>query len=112
MEHRTKLTITLSPATSARLLRMSTLTPEEFVEAAITRALDAFEEDAAGTTPSDVRHESVPLTDNKQLEDIVSEHVLLAGLQAEKIHRRVHERARREGVAREFLCELWRGEGQ
>jgi hypothetical protein len=91
---------------------MSTLTPEEFVEAAITRALDAFEEDAAGTTPSDVRHESVPLTDNKQLADVVSEHVLLAGLQAEKIHRRVHERARKEGLARECWRDLWRGEGQ
>ena len=115
MAHRRKLNITLSLATGARLSRMSALTgetPEELIEAAITRALDAFEEDAPGTAPSDVRHESVPLTDNKPLEDVVSEHVLLAGLGAEKIHQRVHERARKEGLAREFLCELLRGEGQ
>lgn len=87
MEHRTKPNITLSLATSARLLRTSALTgetPEELIEAAITRALDAFEEDAPDTTPSDVRHESAPLADNQPLEDVVSERVLLAGLEAEK----------------------------
>ena len=53
MAHRTKPNITLSLATSARLLQMSTLTgetPEEFIEAALARSLDAFKEDAASIT--------------------------------------------------------------
>lgn len=113
MEHRTKLNITLSPATSERLSRVSALTgetPEELVEAALTRFLDVLEEENDDTRHEDERHEPEPLPDNKPPEDIVSERVLLAGLEAEEIHRRVHERARREGLARECLRDLLRGE--
>ena len=105
MNHRTKINITLAQATSATLSRASALTgetPEELVEAALARFLDAFEEDETDITHDDELREPAPV----QEEEVVSERVLLAGLEAEKIHRRVHERAREEGLARELLRDL------
>ena len=104
MNHRTKINITLSPATSATLSRASALTgetPEELVEAALARFVDAFKEDETDITHDDELREPAPVQ-----EEVVSERVLLAGLEAEKIHRRVHERAREEALARELLRDL------